>query len=66
MIPRLTGIEIMAMFPRYQRFAATPIFTQDYRRTVRGRVLYGGFSHSFGSRPAVRPPCRPSGRAVES
>jgi hypothetical protein len=24
-------------------------FTQDYRRTVRGRILYVGFVYSFGS-----------------
>ena len=33
---------------RFERFAATPTFTQDYRRTVRGRVLYLGFVHAFG------------------
>jgi hypothetical protein len=33
---------------RYQRIAATPTFTQEYRRTVRGRVLYVGFVYSFG------------------
>jgi outer membrane receptor protein involved in Fe transport len=34
---------------RYRRFAATPSFTQEYQRTVLGRVLYVGFVYSFGS-----------------
>lgn len=34
---------------RYRRFAATPSFTQEYQRTVLGRVLYIGFVYSFGS-----------------
>ena len=34
---------------RYRRFAASPSFTQEYRRTVLGRVLYVGFVNSFGS-----------------
>jgi outer membrane receptor for ferrienterochelin and colicin len=34
---------------RFHRFATSPTFTQDYRRTVRGRVLYVGFVYSFGS-----------------
>jgi outer membrane receptor protein involved in Fe transport len=33
---------------RFQRFSTSPTFTQDYRRTVRGRVLYVGFVYSFG------------------
>jgi outer membrane receptor protein involved in Fe transport len=34
---------------RYRRFAATPSFTEEYQRTVLGRVLYIGFVYSFGS-----------------
>jgi len=34
---------------RYRRFAASPSFTQEYQRTVLGRVLYIGFVYSFGS-----------------
>ncbi len=34
---------------RFQRFTSTPAFTQEYRRTTRGRVLYLGFVYSFGS-----------------
>jgi outer membrane receptor protein involved in Fe transport len=34
---------------RYRRFAASPSFTQEYERTVLGRVLYVGFVYSFGS-----------------
>lgn len=34
---------------RYRRFATTPTFTEEYQRTVRGRVLYVGLVYSFGS-----------------
>jgi outer membrane receptor protein involved in Fe transport len=34
---------------RFQRFATSPTFTEEYRRTVRGRVLYAGFVYSFGT-----------------
>lgn len=34
---------------RYRRLAVSPSFTQEYRRTVIGRVLYLGFVYSFGS-----------------
>jgi outer membrane receptor protein involved in Fe transport len=34
---------------RFQRYAASPTFTEEYRRTVRGRVLYVGFVYSFGT-----------------
>ncbi len=34
---------------RFQRFATTPTFTQEYQRTVRGRIFYLGLVYSFGS-----------------
>jgi outer membrane receptor protein involved in Fe transport len=34
---------------RFQRFASTPTFTQEYQRITRGRVLYVGLVYSFGS-----------------
>jgi outer membrane receptor protein involved in Fe transport len=34
---------------RYRRFAAAPSFTQEYQRSVAGRVVYIGFVYSFGS-----------------
>jgi outer membrane receptor protein involved in Fe transport len=34
---------------RYRRFAVAPSFTEQYQRTVLGRVLYIGFVYSFGS-----------------
>jgi outer membrane receptor for ferrienterochelin and colicin len=34
---------------RFHRFATAPTFTQDYRRTVQGRILYVGLVYSFGS-----------------
>lgn len=34
---------------RLQRFMASPTFTEEYRRTVRGRVLSVGLVYSFGS-----------------
>jgi len=40
---------------RYRRFAATPSFTEEYRRTVLGRVLYIGAVYSFGSTKKDKP-----------
>lgn len=40
---------------RYQRTATTPTFTEDYRRIVRGRVLYVGLQYSFGSAKQDKP-----------
>jgi outer membrane receptor protein involved in Fe transport len=34
---------------RFQRFVTSPTFTQEYRRSVRGRLLYVGFVYSFGT-----------------
>jgi outer membrane receptor protein involved in Fe transport len=34
---------------RFRRFALAPTFTEEYRRTVQGRVLYVGFVYSFGA-----------------
>ena len=34
---------------RFQRFATSPTFTEEYQRTVRGRILYLGFVYSFGT-----------------
>jgi outer membrane receptor protein involved in Fe transport len=34
---------------RFQRFSTSPTFTEEYRRTVRGRILYLGFVYSFGT-----------------
>jgi outer membrane receptor protein involved in Fe transport len=34
---------------RFRRFSTSPTFTQEYQRTVRGRVLYVGFVYSFGT-----------------
>lgn len=31
------------------RFSSSPAFTQDYRRTVLGRIFYIGFVYTFGS-----------------
>ncbi len=36
---------------RFQRLTTSPTFTQEYQRTVRGRILYLGFVHSFGITP---------------
>jgi len=41
---------------RYQRFLSTPTFTQEYQRTVRGRILYVGFVYAFGITPKDRQP----------
>jgi outer membrane receptor for ferrienterochelin and colicin len=34
---------------RFRRSATTPAFTEEYRRTVRGRILYAGLVYNFGS-----------------
>ena len=34
---------------RFHRFSTSPAFTQDYRRTVLGRIFYVGLVYSFGS-----------------
>jgi hypothetical protein len=34
---------------RYQRFASTPTFTQEYQRVTQGRIVYVGLVYSFGS-----------------
>jgi hypothetical protein len=34
---------------RFQRFSTSPTFTQEYQRTVRGRILYVGLVYSFGT-----------------
>ena len=34
---------------KYRRFSTSPAFTQDYQRTVLGRIFYVGFVYSFGS-----------------
>lgn len=34
---------------RFRRFTATPTFTEEYERTVVGRVFYIGLAYSFGS-----------------
>jgi outer membrane receptor for ferrienterochelin and colicin len=34
---------------RFRRYAATPTFTEQYTRSVRGRVAYVGLVYSFGS-----------------
>ncbi len=36
---------------RFHRFAGAPTFTQDYQRTVAGRVGYIGIVYTFGSTP---------------
>jgi outer membrane receptor protein involved in Fe transport len=41
---------------RYRRFASTPTFTQEYQRTVVGRVLYVGLVYSFGSTKKEKQP----------
>ena len=39
----------------FQRVATTPTFTEEYRRTVQGRILYVGFVCSFGSAKKDKP-----------
>jgi outer membrane receptor protein involved in Fe transport len=40
---------------RFERFATSPTFTEVYRRSVRGRVLYVGLVYSFGMRKDKQP-----------
>lgn len=40
---------------RYERFESTPSFTGDYLRRTRGRVLYFGLIHFFGSTKKDKP-----------
>jgi outer membrane receptor protein involved in Fe transport len=40
---------------RYDRFESTAAFTGDYRRTVRGRILYFGLLYSLGSTKKDKP-----------
>jgi outer membrane receptor protein involved in Fe transport len=50
--PELTALATVSdLFngQRFQRFSTSPTFTQEYQRTVRGRVLYVGFVYSFGT-----------------
>jgi outer membrane receptor protein involved in Fe transport len=56
--PELTAVAIVSdLFDgqRFQRFSSSPTFTQEYRRTVRGRILYVGFVHSFGTTRKDKP-----------
>jgi outer membrane receptor for ferrienterochelin and colicin len=49
--PELTAlVTVSDLFngQRYQRFSSSPAFTQEYERTVRGRVLYVGVVYSLG------------------
>jgi outer membrane receptor protein involved in Fe transport len=49
--PELTALATVSdLFngQRFQRFSTSPTFTQEYQRTVRGRILYVGFVYSFG------------------
>jgi outer membrane receptor protein involved in Fe transport len=41
---------------RFQRFATTPTFTQEYQRSVRGRILYIGLVFSFGTAKKEKQP----------
>jgi hypothetical protein len=41
---------------RFHRFSTSPAFTQDYQRTVLGRIFYVGFVYSFGSTNKGRQP----------
>jgi outer membrane receptor for ferrienterochelin and colicin len=34
---------------RFHRFSTSPAYTQDYQRTVLGRIFYVGLVYSFGS-----------------
>src|SRR6202790_5437764 len=49
--PELTALATVSdLFngQHFQRFSTSPTFTQEYQRTVRGRILYVGFVYSFG------------------
>jgi outer membrane receptor protein involved in Fe transport len=41
---------------RFHRFSTSPAFTQDYQRTVLGRILYVGVVYSFGSTDEQKQP----------
>ena len=41
---------------RFERFAVTPAFTNDYHRSVRGRVVYAGVVYAFGASWKEKPP----------
>ena len=41
---------------RLHRFSSSPAFTQDYQRTVLGRILYVGVVYSFGSADKLKQP----------
>ena len=34
---------------RFHRYATSPLFTEQYTRFIRGRIVYLGFVYSFGS-----------------
>ena len=34
---------------RIHRYSTSPTFTQDYLRTVQGRIVFAGITYSFGS-----------------
>jgi outer membrane receptor for ferrienterochelin and colicin len=40
---------------RYHRYSSSPTFTQDYERTVLGRIFYVGLVYSFGSTSKAQP-----------
>ena len=57
--PELTALATVSdLFngQRFQRFSTSPAFTQEYQRTVRGRILYVGFVYSFGTTSKDKPP----------
>jgi outer membrane receptor protein involved in Fe transport len=57
--PELTALATVSdLFngQHYQRFLSTPTFTEEYQRTVRGRILYVGFVYAFGITPKDKQP----------
>ena len=57
--PELTAVATVSdLFDgqRLQRFSSSPTFTQEYQRTVRGRIFYLGFVYSFGTTKKDKPP----------
>jgi outer membrane receptor protein involved in Fe transport len=57
--PELTAVATVSdLFDgqRFRRFSSSPTFTQDYQRTVRGRILYLGIVYSFGTTHKDKPP----------
>lgn len=40
---------------QYERTVVTPLFTEDYRRSVRGRIGYVGLVYIFGGTPKSKP-----------